>query len=118
MLDLSSTPDEFLEPIACVVEATLRHADSLRSEDVMVVGAWCRDIQHHALGHPVRYQRYARSGPRTRTLLMGCLPCSGRRVPLGWRYRYQVPHRGSHRRPSPIRRNRRSARHRATAYAK
>lgn len=51
MLDLSSTPDEFLEPIARVVEAALRHAGSLRSDDVMVVGAWCRDIQHHALGH-------------------------------------------------------------------
>jgi predicted nucleotidyltransferase len=59
MLDLSSTPDEFLQPIACVVEAALRHADSLRSEDVMVVGAWCRDIQHHALGH-----RFATSATR------------------------------------------------------
>jgi predicted nucleotidyltransferase len=59
MLDLSSTPDEFLEPIARVVEAALRHAGSLRSDDVMVVGAWCRDIQHHALGH-----RFATSATR------------------------------------------------------
>jgi hypothetical protein len=29
MLDLSSTPDEFLEPIARVVDAALRHAGSL-----------------------------------------------------------------------------------------
>jgi predicted nucleotidyltransferase len=59
MLDLSSTPDEFLEPIARVVEAALRHAGSLRSDDVMIVGAWCRDIQHHALGH-----RFATSATR------------------------------------------------------
>ena len=59
MLDLSSTPDEFLEPIARVVEAALQHARSLRSDDVMVVGAWCRDIQHHALGH-----RFATSATR------------------------------------------------------
>jgi predicted nucleotidyltransferase len=59
MLDLSTTPDEFLEPIARVVEAALRHADSLRPGDVMVVGAWCRDIQHHALGH-----RFATSATR------------------------------------------------------
>jgi predicted nucleotidyltransferase len=59
MLDLSSTPDEFRDPIARVVEAALQHARSLRADDVMVVGAWCRDIQHHALGH-----RFATSATR------------------------------------------------------
>jgi predicted nucleotidyltransferase len=59
MLDLSSTPDEFLEPIARVVEAAFGHAGSLRSDDVMVVGAWCRDIQHYALDH-----RFATSATR------------------------------------------------------
>jgi predicted nucleotidyltransferase len=29
----------------------LAHANELRTEHVMVVGAWCRDIWHHALGH-------------------------------------------------------------------
>ncbi|MGH8961604.1 MAG: hypothetical protein ACRDWT_10520 [Jatrophihabitantaceae bacterium] len=42
-----------------MVEAALRHADSLRSDDVMIVGAWCRGIQHHALGH-----RFATSATR------------------------------------------------------
>jgi predicted nucleotidyltransferase len=51
MLDLSSTHNEFLEPISRVVKAALREAGSLRADDVMVVGAWCRDIHHHALGH-------------------------------------------------------------------
>jgi len=51
MRDLSGTPEEFLSPITNVVEAILAHANQLRSEDVMVVGAWCRDIWHDALGH-------------------------------------------------------------------
>lgn len=50
MRDLSRTPEALLHPIAKVVEAMLAHAN-LQSEDVMVVGAWCRDIWHHALGH-------------------------------------------------------------------
>lgn len=51
MLDLTCTPDELLRPIASVLDAALPHAPGLRPEDVMVVGAACRDILHHALGH-------------------------------------------------------------------
>ena len=51
MRDLSGTPDAFLLPIARVVESMLAHTSALQSDDVMVVGAWCRDIWHHALGH-------------------------------------------------------------------
>lgn len=118
MLDLSSTPDEFLEPIARVVDAALRHADSLRSDDVMVVGAWCRDIQHHALGH-----RFSTSATRDLDLALALSSWDAYRALADafdedWRYRHQVPHRGSHRRPPPIRGHRRSARHRATAYTR
>ena len=51
MSDLSETPEAFLLPIARVIESILAHASALQSDDVMVVGAWCRDIWHHALGH-------------------------------------------------------------------
>ena len=51
MSDLSETPDAFLLPIARVIESILAHTSALQSDDVMVVGAWCRDIWHHALGH-------------------------------------------------------------------
>lgn len=51
MFELSSVPDDLLQPIAEVLEAALPHARGLRPEDVMVVGAACRDILHHALGH-------------------------------------------------------------------
>ena len=39
MQDLRGTPEEFLAPIARVVETMLAHADNLRPDDVMVVGA-------------------------------------------------------------------------------
>ena len=51
MLNLHETPTGFIEPITGVVEAALDAADGLSPGDVMVVGAWCRDILHHALGH-------------------------------------------------------------------
>lgn len=51
MLDLASTPDELLQPTGHVLEAALPQAPGLRPDDVMVVGAACRDILHHALGH-------------------------------------------------------------------
>lgn len=51
MLELSATPDGFLDPITHVVETALAHTDGLTLDDVMVVGAWCRDILHSALGH-------------------------------------------------------------------
>jgi len=37
--------------VARVVSALLPHADDLQPEDVMLVGAVCRDLHHHALGH-------------------------------------------------------------------
>ena len=51
MVDLTSTPDDLLQPIGKVLQAALPHAPGLRPEDIMVVGAACRDILHHALGH-------------------------------------------------------------------
>lgn len=51
MLDLSNTRNGFLDPVARVVDAALRVTDELSPDEVMVVGAWCRDILHSALGH-------------------------------------------------------------------
>ncbi len=51
MLDLAKAPDGFLDPVARVVEAALGVAAELSPEQVMVVGACCRDILHSALGH-------------------------------------------------------------------
>lgn len=51
MLDLSKIPDGFLDPIARVVEAILDTAGDLVPDDVMLVGASCRDVLHTALGH-------------------------------------------------------------------
>lgn len=49
--DLSDLDGVLLEPIARVVTTALPHAVGLRPEDVMVVGAACRDLHHYALGH-------------------------------------------------------------------
>ena len=51
MLDLAKAPDGFLDPVARVVEAALAVTADLSPDEVMVVGAWCRDILHSALGH-------------------------------------------------------------------
>jgi hypothetical protein len=49
--NLRETPTDFLGPITQVVDAALAVADGLGCGDIMVVGAWCRDVLHHALGH-------------------------------------------------------------------
>jgi predicted nucleotidyltransferase len=51
MLDLANTPDALIDPVARVVEAALAATAELSPGGVMVVGAWCRDILHSALGH-------------------------------------------------------------------
>lgn len=51
MLDLANTPEGFLEPVARVVQAMLAVTADLSPGDMMVVGAWGRDILHSALGH-------------------------------------------------------------------
>lgn len=51
MPNLAQVPDALLEPPATVVAAILEAAPSLNSHDVMLLGAGCRDILHHALGH-------------------------------------------------------------------
>ena len=51
MLDLAKAPDGFLDPVTRVVEAALAVTAELSPDEVMVVGAWCRDILHSALGH-------------------------------------------------------------------
>lgn len=51
MLNVHKTPPGFLDPITRVVEAAPNAADGLNQDDVMVVGAWCRDILRSGLGH-------------------------------------------------------------------
>lgn len=51
MLDLTRVPDGLLEPAARVVDTVLATSQPLAPGDVMLVGAWCRNILHRALGH-------------------------------------------------------------------
>lgn len=51
MNNLDDLPDDLLDPIARVVAAALPPAEGLQPNDIMVVGAVCRDLHHHALGH-------------------------------------------------------------------
>jgi predicted nucleotidyltransferase len=51
MLDMSRAPHDLLHHIAQVVEAAVAAAEGLKPDHIMVVGAWCRDILHNALGH-------------------------------------------------------------------
>lgn len=51
MLGATDLPVGFLDPITRVVEATLRATDRVGQDDIMLVGAWCRDVWHHSLGH-------------------------------------------------------------------
>jgi len=51
MLDLSSVPNALIDPITRVVEAALLTTRELASDQIMIVGAWCRDILHSAAGH-------------------------------------------------------------------
>ncbi len=55
MHDLTTgADDKLLAPIGQVLGTTLSRIDGLRPEQVMIVGAWCRDIWHHVLGHRFR----------------------------------------------------------------
>lgn len=51
MLDLTSITEGFLDPIVRVVEEMLEQVPELDPSRVMLVGAWCRDTLHAALGH-------------------------------------------------------------------
>lgn len=51
MLDVSRIAEGFLDPIARVVEKMREHVPDLVPDRVMLVGAWCRDLFHAALGH-------------------------------------------------------------------
>lgn len=51
MLDVSSIAEGFFDPIVRVVDQMLEHAPVLEPDRVMLVGAWCRDTLHAALGH-------------------------------------------------------------------
>ncbi len=51
MNNLVDLPDDLLDPIARVVAAVIAHTVGVQPADVMVVGAVCRDLHHHALGH-------------------------------------------------------------------
>jgi predicted nucleotidyltransferase len=49
--DFSLVPPALLTGLGGVVRNVLSAAPALLSEDVMVIGAWCRDILHVASGH-------------------------------------------------------------------
>jgi len=49
-----AVPDDIIEPITRVLDEALHSIDGLQAGQAMVVGAWCRDIWHHALGHEFR----------------------------------------------------------------
>jgi predicted nucleotidyltransferase len=51
LLDLTKIPNGFLDPITRVVGAILDKAGDLVPDDVMLVGASCRDVLHTGLGH-------------------------------------------------------------------
>lgn len=51
MLNMDRVSEEFLGPITRVVEQMRVHAPAIAPDEVMLVGAWCRDTLHTALGH-------------------------------------------------------------------
>ena len=51
MIDTNLIAEGFLDPIIRVVEQMLEQAPELDPNQVMLVGAWCRDNLHAALGH-------------------------------------------------------------------
>src|SRR5215207_7014593 len=51
LLDLRRPSEDFLKPLVRVVETAREHALDLAPDRIMLVGAWCRDILHAALGH-------------------------------------------------------------------
>lgn len=51
MFDLATTPEDMLRPIDRVLTSVLASSPGLGPNQVMVVGAVCRDILHGALGH-------------------------------------------------------------------
>jgi predicted nucleotidyltransferase len=50
MLELRNASHALLSPVARVVEAAISATNELTPDHVMVMGAWCRDIVHSALG--------------------------------------------------------------------
>ncbi len=50
MLDLTRLPDAALAPLARVVDVVLEADTGLSPDRLMVVGAYCRDLLHRALG--------------------------------------------------------------------
>lgn len=51
MIDLTKVPGAFLDPVVRVVETALSVTDGVSPGDVMLAGAWYRDVMHRALGH-------------------------------------------------------------------
>lgn len=51
MLDLSTVADSLLDPVAQVVAGLQEQEPQLEADSIMLVGAWCRDALHAALGH-------------------------------------------------------------------
>lgn len=51
MLDFGRVPDGLLVPVANVVDVVLAAVPHLAPSGVMLVGAWCRNVLHRALGH-------------------------------------------------------------------
>lgn len=51
MLNLRRVSEAYLEPVTRVVSEILSHDADLTPGGIMIVGAFCRDIHHEALGH-------------------------------------------------------------------
>lgn len=51
MLDFDRLTPDFLSPLATIVGAVRDCAPGLSSADILLVGAWCRDVLHTSLGH-------------------------------------------------------------------
>ena len=51
MFDVSAVSEDYFDPIARLVETMRDSVPDLDPSHVMVVGAWCRDLFHAALGH-------------------------------------------------------------------
>jgi hypothetical protein len=51
MLDLANTSPSLLDPVSRVVAAAVDATEELAADQMMIVGAWCRDILHSSLGH-------------------------------------------------------------------
>jgi predicted nucleotidyltransferase len=84
LIELSRVAEGFLDPIARVIAEMREHAPGIEPDRVMLVGAWCRDTLHAALGHGFETSAtrdvdlaLALSGWEIYELLSNAFPASG-----------------------------------------